>query len=229
MSATRGVRGIVAGLFLMSIASVGVIATTAPAGAGEPMADKNCNNSIIKEGNDSVPKELSTDEITREISFPSHCATLEVTKVVTGTPPSGTEFSVGVDCAPVKDEVDGLGTDETTSSDASSDAQELPPGNKPPFTTTLTFPENGGTQSVLVWAKHPSQCTVSETPPAGCTLTSIDPVTTDIGSERTATESAPKQEPDVHPVTVTNNCEPPPQPAGAGAAVAVVTAPRFTG
>lgn len=236
MSATRGVRGIVAGLFLMGIASVGVIATTAPAGAGEPMSDKNCKISIIKDGNDSVPKELSTDEITREISFPSHCATLEVTKVVTGTPPSGTEFSVGVDCAPVKDEVDGLGTDETTSSDASSDAQELPPGNKPPFTTTLTFPENGGTQSVLVWAKHPSQCTVSETPPAGCTLTSIDPVTTDIGSdgsERTATESAPKEEPepDVHPVTVTNNCEPPPQPqpAGAGAAVAVVTAPRFTG
>ena len=73
----------------------------APAGAGEPMSDKNCKISIIKDGNDSVPKELSTDEIPREISFPSHCATLEVTKVVTGTPPPGTEFSVGVDCGPV--------------------------------------------------------------------------------------------------------------------------------
>ena len=80
-------------MFLMSIASIGVIATMAPAGAGEPMSDKNCKISVIKDGNDSVPKELSTDEIPREISFPSHCATLEVTKVVTGTPPPGTEFS----------------------------------------------------------------------------------------------------------------------------------------
>ncbi len=44
---------------------------------------------------------------------------------------------------------------------------------------------------------------------------------------RTAIEEKPTPD-DVHPVTVTNNCEPP-QPAGAGAAVAVVTAPRFTG
>jgi hypothetical protein len=222
------VRGIVGGLFLMSVASVGVIATMAPAGAGEK-TDKNCEISFTKDGHSSDPQELLTDGIPEVISFPSHCATLEVTKVVTGTPPPGTQFPVVVECSPVKDEVDGMGTDEATSSDAASDAQQLPPGNKPPFTTTLTFPENGGTQSVLVWAKHPSKCTVSETPPAGCTLTSIDPVTTDIGPERAATESAPP--PDVHPVTVTNNCEPPAQPSGAGVAVAtaVVASPRFTG
>jgi hypothetical protein len=174
MTAARGVRGIVASLFLMSVAATGVVATMSPAGAGvNGDGEKNCKISFVKEAESTPAADQTTSELPRLISFPSHCAILEVTKVVTGTPPPGTEFSVGVDCAPVKDEVDGV--DQTTSADTASEDQ-LPPGNKPPCTTTLTFPANGGTENVLVWAKQPSECTVSETPPAGCTLTSIDPV-----------------------------------------------------
>jgi hypothetical protein len=66
------------------------------------------------------------------------------------------------------------------------------------------------TQSVFITAR--SDCTVSETPPAGCTLSSIDPVTTEVES------------PIVYPVTVTNNCDP-----AVEAAAAVVEVPRFTG
>jgi hypothetical protein len=89
-------------------------------------------------------------------------------------------------------------------------AQQLPEGQAPPFTSTLTFPANGGTQSVFI--DRPSECTVSETAPPGCTLRSIDPVTTQI------------EEPILYPVTVTNNCDPVVEPA-----VAVVQVPRFTG
>jgi len=78
------------------------------------------------------------------------------------------------------------------------------------FTTTLTFAEGGGTQSVFI--DRPSECAVSETPPAGCTLSSIDPVTTEI------------EEPILYPVTVSNNCDPAVEPAAA-----VVEVQRFTG
>jgi hypothetical protein len=89
-------------------------------------------------------------------------------------------------------------------------AQQLPQGQTPPFTTTLVFPAEGGTQSVFI--DRQSECTVSETPPPGCTLTFIDPETTQIES------------PILYPVTVSNNCDPPVEPA-----VAVVEVPRFTG
>jgi hypothetical protein len=89
-------------------------------------------------------------------------------------------------------------------------AQQAPPGQSPPFTTALTFPEGGGTQSVFV--DRPSDCTVSESPPPGCTLRSIDPGTTEI------------EQPILYSVHVTNNCDP-----AAEAAVAVVEVPRFTG
>ena len=89
----------------------------------------------------------------------------------------------------------------------------MPPGQTPPFTDTLTFPATGGTQDVFI--TRSSDCTTSETPPPGCTLTSIDPVKTEVRDDI------------VYPVTVTNDC-PPPEPAAAPAA-AVVVAPRFTG
>ena len=88
------------------------------------------------------------------------------------------------------------------------------PERWPPFTTTLAFPADGGTQSVFI--DRQSECTVSETPPPGCTLSSIDPVTTEI------------EDPILYPVTVTNNCDPG-QPAEPEAAAAVVEQPRFTG
>jgi Domain of unknown function (DUF5979) len=201
---------------LLSIASVGVVATVAPAGAGEPKPEPNCKIPI-----QFVSREVDA-EVAPPMEKPAHCATLEVTKVVTGTPepspPPGTEFSVVVDCKPQQNN-NTNGNGDQFFAEAPGSVDSLPAGNKPPFTETLTFGPNGGTQNVLIAAKHAGDCTVSETAPPGCTLTSIDP-------EKTAIE-----EPIVYPVTVTNNCNPPPQPAGAEAAVAVavVTAPRFTG
>jgi hypothetical protein len=218
MSATRGVRGIVAGLFLMSIASVGVIATMAPAGAGIDGGEKpNCREEHQNNNTDNA----SSDAATSFKEDGRHCATLEVTKVVTGTPqaspPPGTEFKVHVNCVKAEDE----------KPDARNlDSSDLPIGQKPPIEEDLTFPAEGGTQSIQIITSqyHPIECTTSETPPAGCTLTSIDPEKTVIEPDQklpAAIESAPQSEPepDVHAVTVTNNCNPPPQSQPAGARV----------
>jgi hypothetical protein len=194
MGAARGVRGIVAGMFVIGAATVGIAINAVPAGAG-------------REG---IPCEIENGEVVvpAQNGRVGSCAQLEVTKVVTGTPaPSpapGTTFAVVVDCVPINE--DGIMPAPT---DGVS-AQQAPPGQTPPFTTTLTFPEGGGTQSVFVDRR--STCTVSETPPAGCTLSSIDPVTTEI------------EDPILYPVTVTNNCDP-----AVEAAAAVVEVPRFTG
>jgi hypothetical protein len=118
------------------------------------------------------------------------------------------------------------------------DMQNLPPGFKPPFETTLTFGPEGGTQQVLVADKHASDCTVTEEPPAGCTLTSIEPDAFQVGGEpppRVAIDSENGNgngKERVIPVTATNNCDPstPVQPEVAAAtAAAVVAAPSFTG
>ena len=217
-------RGIVASLFLVSIASVGVVVTVAPAGAGTNGDQPNCREEHENNNTDGVVGDATTSFMKKG----RHCATLEVTKVVTGTPqaspPPGTQFTVHVSCVKVEDETDALQFDGF---------DNLPIGEKPPIEKDLTFPSNGGTQEVLVITsqRHPIECTTSETPPAGCTLTSIDKVTTELGGRSVNTAVASQPEPDVHPVTVTNNCDPPLEPAGAQAsvAVAVVTAPRFTG
>jgi Domain of unknown function (DUF5979) len=195
MSAARGVRGIVASVFVIGAATVGVAINAMPAGAGRegiPCEVENGGPVVIPSQDGRVQS----------------CAQLEVTKVVTGTPsPSpapGTTFAVVVDCVPINE--DGIMPAPT----GGISAQQAPPGQTPPFTTTLTFPEGGGTQSVFIDRR--SDCTVSETPPAGCTLTSIDPGTTQI------------QDPILYPVTVTNNCDP-----AVEAAAAVVEVPRFTG
>jgi hypothetical protein len=195
MSAARGVRGIVAGAFVIGAATVGVAINAMPAGAGRegiPCEVENGGPIVIPSQDGRVQS----------------CAQLEVTKIVTGTPapapPPGTTFAVVVDCVPINE--DGIMPAPT---DGAS-AQQAPPGQSPPFTTTLTFPEGGGTQSVFIDRR--SDCTVSETPPAGCTLSSIDPVTTEI------------EDPILYPVTVTNNCDPTVE-----AAAAVVEVPRFTG
>jgi Domain of unknown function (DUF5979) len=196
MTRARGLQGVIAGMFVIGAATVGVAINAVPAGAGVEGIPCEAPNG------DGRPIVVPTQDGRVE-----SCAQLEVTKVVTGTPaPSpapGTTFSVAVDCVPA--ERDGMRppTDEIT-------AQQLPQGQTPPFTTTLTFPEGGGTQSVFI--DRTSECTVSETPPPGCTLTSIDPVTTGI------------EEPILYPVTVTNNCDP-----AVEAAAAVVEVPRFTG
>jgi Domain of unknown function (DUF5979) len=197
MSAGRGVRGIVASVFVIGVATVGVAINAVPAGAGREGIP--CE---VEDGDGVVAP--AQDGAVRS------CAQLEVTKVVTGTPsPSpapGTTFAVVVDCVPT--ETDGMAPIPTDG----VNAQQAPPGQSPPFTTTLTFPEGGGTQSVFI--DRASECTVSEAPPAGCTLSSIDPVTTQIES------------PILYPVTVTNNCDP---PVAVQPAAAVVETPLFTG
>jgi hypothetical protein len=195
MGAARGVRGIVAGVFVIGAATVGVAINAMPAGAGR--------EGIPCEVEDGGPMVIPSQD-----GRVQSCAQLEVTKVVTGTPsPSpapGTTFAVVVDCVPINE--DGIMPAPT---DGAS-AQQAPPGQTPPFTTTLTFPEGGGTQSVFIDRR--SDCTVTEAPPPGCTLTSIDPGTTQI------------EDPILYPVTVTNNCDP-----AVEAAAAVVEVPRFTG
>jgi Domain of unknown function (DUF5979) len=201
MSKGRSVRAIVAGVFVagMVAAALGVGAGSAGAGNGDGI---ECE---VKDGENG-----DTIVVPAQNGRVRNCAQLEVTKIVTGTPapsPSpGTTFAVVVDCVPSEENGMNGGPRDGVA------AQQLPQGQTPPFTTTLTFPADGGTQSVFI--DRPSECTVSETPPPGCKLTSIDPVTTQI------------EDPILYPVTVTNNCDPvqPPEPAAA-----VVEVPRFTG
>jgi hypothetical protein len=184
-------------MFVVSVVAAGLVVAGPSAGAG--VSGIPCE---VEGGDDIVPERVAPAQDGRVVS----CAQLEVTKVVTGTPaPSpapGTTFDVVVDCVPT--ETDGMVPEDGV------EAEQAPPGQAPPFTTTLTFPESGGTQSVFI--DRPSECAVSETPPAGCTLSSIDPATTAI------------EDPILYPVTVTNNCDPPVEPAAA-----VVEVPRFTG
>ena len=196
MSRVRGVRGIVAGMFVIGAATVGFAASAVSAGAGvdgircEPPED----GIIVQPAQDGRV---------------ASCAQLEVTKVVTGTPAPGqapgTTFDVVVNCVPVGGDGMRPPTDGVSS-------QQLPQGQTPPFTTTLTFPEGGGTQSVFI--TRSADCSVTEAPPPGCTLTSIDPVVTQV------------RQPVMYPVTVTNNCDP---PVAVQPAAAVVETPRFTG
>jgi hypothetical protein len=219
-------------MFVIGSVAAGIGVSAGAAGAGvNGNGDKNCK----------IPFEFTPREATAEFQFqppthkPAHCEELEVTKVVTGTPqpapPPGTQFSVVVECLPHQNDNNNNVQDDIVASSQFMDWQDwvdsLPEGNKPPFTTTLTFGPEGGTESILVAAKHESDCTVTEEPPAGCTLTSIDPETTRIGGHADA-EAARVREPVVHSVTVTNNCDPAVQPAAATAS-AVVVQPTFTG
>ena len=85
----------------------------------------------------------------------------------------------------------------------------LPPVDGPPIDRILNLAA-GETQSLYLDAD--TDCTISETPPTGCTLVSISPSTV-----------IPVTELVVSPVTVTNNCE------VAAAPAAVSAAPTFTG
>jgi hypothetical protein len=213
MGAARGVRGVMAGVFVMSIATAGLVIVAPSAGAGvvQPPDGTAPDGGIRCEGDKVIRPAPAGGVLGTQDGADGEgreCAQLEVTKSVTGTPaaspPPGTTYSVVVDCVPVERDGDGMPPTDGV------EAQQLPEAQTPPFTTTLTFPENGGTQSVFV--DRPSDCTVSESPPPGCTLTSIDPGTTQIES------------PILYSVDVTNNCDPAVEPA-----VAVVQEPRFTG
>src|SRR5262245_28652755 len=221
MKAARGVRGVVAGLFMMSLAATGVVATVSPAGAGLSGDNKpNCR----EEHNDSNHEVLGDATAAFE-KRGRHCEALEVTKVVTGTPeaspPPGTQFTVHVSCVKIED--------NEVESDFMDGGNDLPVGNKAPFETDLTFGSEGGTQNLLVITSRRSEieCTATETAPRGCTLKSIDPANT-TSVDRSYADSTEVRDPVAHPVTVTNECDPTAQPSP-GAAVAVVQVPRFTG
>ena len=130
----------------------------------------------------------------------ARCATLEVTKVVTGTTAPDTTFPVVVDCVPINGGGEPMG-------EVDAAGNGLPVGEVAPFDKTLIFPAGGGTQTIVM--KVRAVCTISETPQPGCTLVSINPPTVEVTDDI------------VYPVTVTNNCE--------VAAEAVAAVPTFTG
>jgi hypothetical protein len=147
-------------------------------------------------------------EAAAAVAVPAECSTLEVTKVVNGKAAEGTIFRVVVSC-------------EST---LRTRAADLPTGQFSPFSTVLEFPATGGTREVLI--ANPSSCTLSETPPPGCTLAGIEPAKVEF--------TAPKT---VNQALVTNNCEaPPPAPVNIQGTIvvtnppqAVTATPRFTG
>jgi hypothetical protein len=186
-------RGIVAAMIVLGIAATVGCVVAGGAAAGAQKAG------VATVGCGASP--------TAATPTPPPDCTLAVTKVVTGKAASGTTFTVGIDCAAVT--TDGV--------NASTDG-----GQTPPFTTTLTFGENGGAHDVLI--SQPASCTVTESPPPGCTLTSIDPK-----------QPVPVETTEPVNVTVTNDCQVAPTPtttvpaAQPAPAAAVVGTPLFTG
>ena len=184
---------------VVSVVAVGAVGalTAGPAGAGRT---PNC---VVER--QIVP-------VAQQVPVPERCAELEVTKVVTGQAAPGTTFDVVVDCeAP---EQNGVASEQGVGAQ-----QDLPEGRVATFTETLVFDEEGGTQSIFI-GEPGGVCTVSEEPPAGCEVESIEPEVTDVDDD------------EVFPVTVTNSCAvapttttAPPAPAAAPAAAE----PRFTG
>jgi hypothetical protein len=202
MSRVLGVRRIVTTVFVLGVAAAGLAVSASSAG-GQPRPEPNC----LVPGREPAPAIIIEPPPLVE----GQCAELEVTKVVNGTAPQGTIFRVVVQCEP-KAPVDG----------PIQRAQQLREGQFPPFSTVLEFPATGGTQSIFIG--RPSSCTLSETPPPGCTLASIAPSTVEM------------TQPNRFQALVTNNCEPPAEPVFIQGTIvvnnpapAVVAAPRFTG
>jgi hypothetical protein len=204
-----GLRRIIATVLVM--AATGAVLVVAAGSAGGQRPEPNC----VVDSPLVPPREAIIIPDPREQA----CATLRVTKIVHGTAPAGTTFTVLVECTSTDPDVIRPPIDRAV-------AQQLPPGQIPPFTTVLTFPATGGTQDVFVAGL--SSCTVSEAPPGpGCTLAGVTPATTQVTA------------PQVYPVFVTNNCTAPgPETVNIqssivvnnpAAATAVVAAPRFTG
>ena len=146
------------------------------------------------------------------------CTEVEVTKVVTGDPAPGTTFDVVVEC---EEPIIDLRLENGTGAAVLPD---LPEGLLGPFEETLTFGEEGGTQTLLVGGG--SNCTVSEVAPPGCELVNINPDEFEIEyfpffNGTTQVQPEPGS---VLAVTVTNDCQ-----AAAASPAAVEVTPTFTG
>jgi hypothetical protein len=151
-------------------------------------------------------------------------ATLDVTKVVEGEVPPGTTFTIEVSCPAI---VKGPPTD-----DAAVDAEDW--GGGPEGTEdieeTLTFGEEGGTQSVEGITIATQHCTITETDTGGA-----EAVTTTAGAgdpdDCNVTPGTTSGEIDFDDATtcevIVTNTFPEPEPAPAAQAVTV--GPTFTG
>ena len=162
------------------------------------------------------------------IPLPEH--ELIVTKIVEGPVPPGTEFEVEVDCTELlKTETEGAGAEGQT------------------FPVTLTFDEEGGSQSVDV-PFFTDECTATETADGGAssvvygsedqdcetTATDTDVTANYLDNDVAAEPSGGQAQAISCEVTITNTFEPEPEPVPepepAAAAVTVVQAtPTFTG
>ena len=89
-------------------------------------------------------------------------AALDITKVVEGEVPPGTTFTVEVSCPTI----DGGPPTDSTAVDAEDWGGANPEGI-PDINETLTFDENGGTQSVEGIFFENRDCTVTETDDGG--------------------------------------------------------------
>jgi hypothetical protein len=174
---------------------LGAVLVAGPVSGGVIDGPPNCE----------VPIEAGTATPSGPASEPGSCAELQITKVVTGSAPAGTTFAVLVACEEASQ---------------NGETQALPPSDGPPVDKTL-YLAAGETQTVFL--DEQTTCTVSETPPPGCTLVSIDPPTVVVDKFV------------VYPVTVTNDCpEPEAEPeaeaeAEPAAAEVVAAEPTFTG
>ena len=200
-------------LSVVAIGAVGALSAL-PAGAGR--LEPNC---IVENLPIPLGAEVGPAQPEIPLFLPAACTDVEVTKVVTGDPAPGTTFDVVVAC-----EAPDLSIPFENDTQANSPLPDLPEGIVGPFEVTLTFGEEGGTQTLLVGGG--SNCTVSEVAPPGCELVNINPDEFEIEYFPTVTGSTQVQpEPgSVLAVTVTNDC-----PAAAAAPAAVEVTPTFTG
>jgi Domain of unknown function (DUF5979) len=124
---------------------------------------------------------------------------VEVTKVVQGTPPPGTQFEVAVSCTGV---------------------------NGPTESGTLTFDGTGGTQEFDAGGGSQS-CTVSEPGTGGASAVSFSCTPVEQATCNSSTSNMFQSDVARVSYVVTNTFEPP--PPAPEAAVAIEAAPAFTG
>jgi hypothetical protein len=115
-------------------------------------------NCTLTEVTPGVPPAETSSQAAQKV--PGVCGVIDVNKIVTGSAPADTSFSITVQCQAPPEEEQPV-------------PRDLPDGEKAPFTKTLTFGPTGGSQQII--AESGSTCTATETPPPGCTLVSIDP------------------------------------------------------
>lgn len=123
------------------------------------------NVALMTLPSDTVPGDLFVEvECSDGESSPNFVGGVEwhsiaITKVLNGTPPPGTTFTVNVDCVDLSN---GLGADDYT-------ATELPDD----FTVDIVYPASGGVH--FAYGDHAVECTITEPEDGGAFSTTIDP------------------------------------------------------